>query len=102
MVVLQHQNARAGGDDRALGGGRNAVGDRGRQRDVVRLRTDQARCGAPCTLVLGVGEGLIDQPGTALAQYPAHPGGLGRERQRAPGRGIEEGDLARQVEQRAL
>ena len=102
MVVLEHQHARAGRHGEELRGGGDAVGNGRDERNVLRIGVDQVGGGDTCALVLGRSELRTELPWLALAGDADAPGLLARERQRAPRRGVEETDLARNVEQRPL
>src|ERR1700712_4733671 len=102
MIVLQHDDSRAASDGKKLRRRRNAVTDRGYQRNVGRLGIDQPRGGHARTFVLLVRERGLERPRHALASYRGAAGFEGFARQRAVGGRIEVADLARYLEQGAL
>jgi hypothetical protein len=102
VIVLQHDDPAAACDGQHLAGRGDAIADRRDQRHVVGLGADQGRRGHAGALVLAGLEAFRQRPWLALAADRGAPGFLGGQRQRAPGGGIEETDLARHVEQRAL
>ena len=68
MIVRQHDHARAAPDRQYLRGGRNAVTDRGNQRDIGGLGIDQPGGGKTRAFMLLVGEGGLERPRRALAE----------------------------------
>ena len=102
VVVLQHQHAAAARDGQHLAGGRHAVADRGDQRDVDGLGADQRGCRLARAFILLRLEVRRQFPRLALARDGGAARLLHRDRQRAVGGGVEETDLARDVEQGAL
>ena len=102
MIVLEHQHPRAGRQRQRLGGGRNAVADRRYQRHVAWIGVDQAGRSRARTLELAGCEAGIQEPRPALAGGAIAAGLLHGERNRAPRRGVEIANLARDIEQRAL
>ena len=102
MVVLQNQHTAAARQVHHLARGRHAVADRRDQRDVRGIGADQRRRRTARAFVLLRHEIRVELPRLALAGDADAARLLNRERQRAPGGGIEKADVARDVEQIAL
>src|SRR6202011_833058 len=102
MIVFQNDDSSAALDRQNLGRGRNAVTDRGDQRDVGGIGMDQPSSRRPRAFVLVVCEGGVERPGGALALNRSGSGFLGSERQRAIGGRIQVANMARHLEQSAL
>jgi hypothetical protein len=102
VIVFQHEDARAAAGHQKLRRCRDAVADRGDQRDVGRLGMDQPGGSAPCTFMLLVGEGGFERPGPALAPDRGTAGFQCPDRQRAVGGGIEVADITWNIERSAL
>jgi hypothetical protein len=67
MIAFQNEDASVAADGQNLRRRRNAVTDRGDQRDVGGIGIDQAGSRCPRALVLLVCESGIERPGRALA-----------------------------------
>ena len=102
MIVLENDHMGAGREAHGLGGGGRTVTDRGRERDLVGVGTDQSGRRLPRRLGLPLLQVRRERPGPRLALHAAPTGlddGAGKRR---VGGGIEVGDVARHVEEMAL
>ena len=85
-----------------LAGNRDAVANRGDQRDIAGVGADQGGRRRAGALVLLVGEVGREFPRLALARDGRARRLLRGARQRAPAGRVQVGDIGRDIEERAL
>src|SRR5947207_12118513 len=101
MIVFQNDDARTMVDRQKFCRRRNAITDRGNQRNAGGVGIDQSGGSSPCAFVLVVGEGSLEHPGRAFTSNRGAASLLSPERKRAVGGRIQVTNMAWHREQGA-